>query len=343
MTRSIFKDKKYFDSYILSLEESESKANEAILIGDISSEKVERANLRKYHNQIQILVAKYSRGDNLSELKEFYPKIIKSIESSWSEKTVKFKMGKEQKIFDQLFLDHHSGLLRVLSIGVLLNIDNEYFQSILSVLKGLRINNRLFDLLIQSKIPEHQIADNSYCPTAFNKLEKLVFETELNDKTAYKHQSSWYNGLNDKYFIWKDGHISGWFFGYWNFELAAVLKIKNIDAKKCYSDIYFPTDMYLNNNEVYKYEIPDGYKLLFAIDKLIALCGGKRRSTNQILNGRKIILGRKKKSYPELEQIINEYITWVNGKYSYQLDKQELQVIEQEINKEFGDFKGGFE
>jgi len=337
--RSIFKNKTHFDLYIESQLEIKAKFDKELQSGEISIDNANWATSIHISGLIRLLISKYSRGDTLGEIEVIYLNIISLIDKYWVREIVNFKMGRDQKIFNQLSLRFHSEMLQILSIGVLLDVEKKYFESFIKKLQELKVSNRLFDFLIQYKITEHKITEDSYCPTAFNKLEKFVFELDIDDKKAFKYLNSWYNGLNQNYFVWKDNHITKGFFGYWNFELASILKVKNIEATKCYTNIYFPTDLYKRTNNITSYEIPSGYKLLFAIDELISLCGGKRRSSNQILNGRKIILGRKKKSYPDLQQIINEYISKVKEKYLYQLDEQEFQKIAQKIYKELEDFK----
>lgn len=332
MTRSIFKDQTYFKNFIDELESIINKEK-----SELDEKKQLRRKVRVSHMHEQILIASYSLGLSREELKGKYKNVVISICESWTRDLVNFKMGRDQKIFDQLYVYHHDSILRLLSIGILLE-SKEEIVAIKALLEELKIKNRLFDMLIKSIVSTHELTtiSESYCPKAFNKLEKIVLDNPLDEKKLIKHQKTWYSSLNKNYFQWKDTHLNKGFgfCGYWNFELATLAKISNAKTSKILDDVFFPTDLYLKSDHIHEYPIPNGFKLLFAIDTMIAEIGGIRRSTNEILAVRKRILQYKKLDSDNLEQEIKQYIDRVETNYSHDISKEKLSELKKTIESE---------
>lgn len=332
MTRSIFKNEGYFKNFIDEFESILSKDKP-----ELDEKKKQRRNLRISHMHEQIFIASYSLGLSKEELFLEYKKAVKSICESWTRELVNFKMGKEQKIFDQLYVYHHDSILRLLSIGILLN-SVEQIRDIKSLLVELRIRNRLFDMLIKSVVPTHELTPEteSYSPTAFNKIEKIVFENPIDEKKLIKYQRTWYSTLNNNYFQWKDSHLNkGYgFSGYWNFEAAALAKISGSNVAKIYDDVFFPTDLFLDSEQITEYPLPKGFRLLFAIDSLISELGGVRRSTKEILAARKSILQYKKLNVDSLREETSKYVDWIRKQYSHEISKEKLSSFAFKIESE---------
>jgi len=124
------------------------------------------------------------------------------------------------------------------------------------------------------------------------------------------------------------------FCGYWNFELAALAKISNANTSKILDDVFFPTDLYHKSDQIHDYPIPKGFKLLLAIDSLIAEIGGVRRSTNEILAVRKGILQYKKLNLENLKQEINEFENRVETRYSHEIPRENLDSLFKQLDFE---------
>lgn len=331
MTRSIFKGETYFKNFIDELESIVNKEKPEL------DEQRQQRKVRVSHMLEQILIASYSLGQSIEELKIRYKRAVDSVCESWTRDIVNFKIGREQKIFDQLYVYHHDSVLRLLSIGVLLDSKVE-IEAIKTLLGELKVKNRLFDMLIESMVPTHELIpiSESYCPKAFNKIEKIAFENPIDEKKLTKHQKTWYSTLNKNYFQWKDTHLNKGlgFCGYWNFELAALAKISNANTSKILDDVFFPTDLYHKSDQIHDYPIPKGFKLLLAIDSLIAEIGGVRRSTNEILAVRKAILQYKKLNLENLNQDINEFKNRVEIRYSHEIPRENLDSLIKQLSFE---------
>lgn len=338
MKRSIFKDISYFKSYIKELKTILSENNGIDYLDEM---KTKRMKVRNSLYSEQILIASYSLGLPLTEIEKLYKETVISITSGWTEDIVKFKMGKEQRILDQLYVYHHYSILRLLAIGILLNVEIDLIKEVKSFLTKMNIRNKLFDKLISFRIPNHKITSNSYCPTAFNKIEKIAFEDPIDEKKLIKLQKNWYPSLNKNYFLWKDNHLNkgNSFFGYWNFELAAIAKINSLEVRDLHDNIFFPTDMFLGNDIVHEYITPKRFELLLSIDKLISKMGGVRRSTNDILSIRKDLLKGKKVNFDLMENKVIEFMKWIETNYLHEVSKEELKVYFDKIIIELNKLK----
>ena len=320
--RSIFRNEKYFIEYINELQSILVQNETKVLDDEIKNKrmKVRNALYKEY-----ILISSYSLGLSLEEIKPIYSDVVKAICENWDSDIVKFKMG--QKTLDQLYVYHHDSILRVISIGVLLD-EFEELMKLKYLLEKLRINNRLFDKLLKYKIKDHTITidEDSYCPTAFNKIEKLAFKEQIGIKDLDNYQKTWYSTLNKNYFQWKDTHLNkgNVFCGYWSFSVAALAKINSLSSEKLKENIFFPTDMFTKSTLNYKYQISNEVKLILRLDELISKLGGIRRSTNEILALRKDILKMKKPKFENIETKVNSYIEWIKGKHNQGVSLAEL-------------------
>lgn len=334
MARSIFKDEEYFSNYIKELK---SILNKDITEYNLDQKNLDERKVRESKMYERIFIASYSYGNTIEELRPLYQKAVNSVCNSWTREIVNFKMGREQKIFDQLYVYHHASVFRLLSIGVLLESKAE-IEAIKTLLGELKVKNRLFDMLIQSIAPTHELTSiaESYSPTAFNKIEKIAFESPIDEKKLIKNHRTWYSTLNKNYFQWKDSHLNKGFgfYGYWNFEVAALAKISGANVSKLFDDVFFPTDLYLESDQIHDYPIPKGFKLLFAIDSLIAELGGVRRSTNEILAVRKGILQYKKLNPDELKQEIDKFKNWVKTRYAHEIAREKLDNLIRQMDFE---------
>ena len=331
--RSIFKDTAYFTAFIKELQSILDDNASKPKLDDL---KFKRMMVRNSLYREQILIASYSMGVPLKELKILYTDVVKSICSSWTEEIVKFKIGKEQRILDQLYVHYHDSMLRMLSIGVLFEA-KEPIESLKQCLDRLKIRNRLFDQFIATLISEHQIttASDSYCPVAFNKLEKIAFDVPVEEKKLIYYQKNWYSTLNKNYFSWKDTHLNSGsgFYGYWNFALAAVAKINSFKVEKLYNNPFFPTDLFLKSETLHKYLITPELQLLLSIDELIAKLGGARRATKEILELRKEVLRTKKIKSELVQSKVSAYTSWVKSKYLHEGSLEELNPYFESIKR----------
>jgi len=320
--RALFKTEQYFEEYISELQSILDQNKDKVLDDEMKNL---RMKVRNCLYREQILIASYSMGASLKAIRKLYLDAVNSVSANYVGEVVKFKMGR--KIYDSLYVHHHDSILRLISIGILLDATEE-LKKLQNKLYALRITNRLFDKLINYKIPNHKItsAENSDCPTAFNRIEKIAFKEAPDEKSLIRLQTNWYSTLNKSYFLWKDSHLTRGrgYFGYWSFSIAAIAKIHSMNSDKLINNIFFPTDMFLGSNTIHQYSISKEMGLLKRIDELICKMGGIRRSTNEILALRKDILRMKKLKYEATEKKVNTYILKIRNDYTHEVPLSEL-------------------
>ena len=178
--------------------------------------------------QRDILLATYSSGASLSAFKEEYISFVSFLIPIWRK-----EWGYEQ-------------MLWALSIGILLEIDEEIFDQLVDLVKKDDPEDYLIDYLIQSRHPEWKIWINYDFPRPYGFTRKII-EEENSEQTLKLLKeyliSKWYQGSRDA--AWYDLHKQNVknHVGYWSFESGALCKIKGLDYKELKGLSYFPYDL----------------------------------------------------------------------------------------------------
>ena len=170
---------------------------------------------------------------------------------SWINNGWKLKLGKDQ-VFNQYILSAYDEMLWMLSLGYLLNIENEDFKKLVDVIDRDGVRDILFEKIIKAKLTNRDlIKDESYrthldIPRIFNKLRKAIsVSTSAEAETLIKEfiRKDWYN--NHKGTGWANSHKSGHngYFGYWSFETAALVVILNLNDEAFALSKYYPKDL----------------------------------------------------------------------------------------------------
>lgn len=178
--------------------------------------------------QRDILLATYSSGASLSAFKKEYISFVSFLIPIWRK-----EWGYEQ-------------MLWALSIGILLEIDEEIFDQLVDLVKKDDPEDYLIDYLIQSRHPEWKIWINYDFPRPYGFTRKII-EEENSEQTLKLLKeyliSKWYQGSRDA--AWYDLHKQNVknHVGYWSFESGALCKIKGLDYKQLEELPYFPYDL----------------------------------------------------------------------------------------------------
>ena len=178
--------------------------------------------------QRDILLATYSSGASLSAFKEEYISFVSSLIPIWRK-----EWGYEQMIW-------------ALSIGILLNIDEETFNQLVGLIKKDDPEDYLIDYLIQSHHPEWTIRINYNFPRPYGFTRKIIEEDNSDQALKLLKEyvtKKWYPGHRDT--GWYDLHKENIdnYYGYWSFESGALCKLKGLDYKELEGVPYFPYDL----------------------------------------------------------------------------------------------------
>ena len=185
-----------------------------------------RSSICRY--QKEVMIATYTAGYSIEDFKGEYIKYVACLQLSWQS---------------------NSGYLQMiwaLSIGILLEIDEEIFDQFVDLVKKDDPEDYLIDYLIQSRHPEWTIRINYNFPRPYGFTRKIIEED--NSDQAFKLlkeyvTKKWYPGHRNT--GWYDLHkvnIDN-YYGYWSFESGALCKLKGLDYKQLEGLPYFPYDL----------------------------------------------------------------------------------------------------
>lgn len=185
-----------------------------------------RSSISRY--QKEVMIATYTAGYSIEDFKCEYIKYVKSLQLSW-----KGNSGYEQMVW-------------ALSIGILLDVDEEIFEKLVDLVKKDDPEDYLIDYLIQSRHPEWSIRVNYNFPRPYGFTRKIIEEENSDQALKLLKEyvaKKWYQGSRDTgwYNLHKSNNRS--YYGYWSFESGALCKLKDLDYKELEGFPYFPYDL----------------------------------------------------------------------------------------------------
>lgn len=133
-------------------------------------------------------------------------------------------------------------MIEMLSIGILLKINNEEFNKLTVLVDRENVNDFLIDFLINYKKSDWQQTTS----LLWKKYKKIVdvIETSKENKEKglellKKYLKSWYKSIEIK------THESKWNIhkGYWSWESGAIAKIIGLEDNNLKDESYYPYDM----------------------------------------------------------------------------------------------------
>jgi hypothetical protein len=194
----------------------------------------------------ELLIEKYSRGDDLNELRTMLPEIVEAWE--WARR-------EELKVFNEAEMarrhgfavnfDAHNLALWMVSIALCLEADDELFKRMLALI-GNESVDKLFEKLVGTRVSGRKPADNWLYASSYDALIAVVADPQSPHSPARLKQflDNWYPAMKKTY--WHDCHLGkdgGGYFGYWCFEAASVVKAFKLDDSLIRENPYYPKDM----------------------------------------------------------------------------------------------------
>lgn len=197
------------------------------------------------------VVATYSYGGELGAMREYFGPVIDLVDQYWHESE---KLTYNRKTLDQYGLSSYYEMLRILSLGYLLDIPNEEFEKLSRAIERDNVKDWIYSFLISSKLDNRKMStEESYSyiygvPEFYRSLREAILEedeahsAELVQKFV---ETEWYENFK------KEGggrveihnHPEDIYYGYWCFEAAAVVKIKGLDDSSFRDHPYYPADL----------------------------------------------------------------------------------------------------
>ena len=156
--------------------------------------------------------------------------------------TIKHLAGGWENSNSNISLDDYILMLWMLSLAILLDIDDENFERIVKVLDTNKQEDYIFDILIAHKFKSRKINQNELYPKAFEFLKELFATKDIQSLKEYLDKN-WYKKFTSTYWYDNDKNKNEIFFGYWSFESGALVKILGLDDSILKDQQYYPYDL----------------------------------------------------------------------------------------------------
>lgn len=221
--RDKIKSKEYFDTFILEEEEDGVKMfEECIEKGEIEEDRIDYIKDEILRIKKGIIIAKYSRGDSIEEIKQEFEGMIDSFCESWD---------------SGIYEDN----LCLASISYLLGVDNVKLNKIREKLMESETYDYLIDFVLVGSDTKLDKAKVSF-PRPYKKILRSI---ECKDKESLeKYLRGWYKGSQES--SWYDTHKikdDNLYYGYWCFEAGAIAKRLGFDDSDLQNEQYYPYDL----------------------------------------------------------------------------------------------------
>ena len=165
----------------------------------------------------------YSRGDDINEIREMYEGIF----HKWLE------------VFEP---DYYSKNLKMLSIGICLDVNENCIMKVYEMISMSKKEDWLYEFLTKSYVGE-EISDdiNLQFEKQYGKLKKIIIESDVIIGLKNYLSKNWYNANVENYNSHNLSNNS--YYGYWSFEVGAIVKLLGIDDTILKDEKYYPYDL----------------------------------------------------------------------------------------------------
>ncbi|BAY25354.1 hypothetical protein NIES2100_51600 [Calothrix sp. NIES-2100] len=233
--RETFKEQAYFDEQVRYNTEMLKKFNDVIENPDTGLE--HRTNLRHtvFRRQLEQLITRYSRGEKIESLKESFPQIVDAL--------IAYHEEPGHAVYNFKYFDAYIYALWLVSLAILLDIDDDYFNKLIRELNNNR-RDAMYESLVALRVSGRSENSEILYPKPYNLLFDALNSTGTEQiNLIKKFLTQYYKGMKKAY--WYDSHLGedAGFFGYWCFELAAFVKMLKIDDSSFYENIFYPRDL----------------------------------------------------------------------------------------------------
>jgi hypothetical protein len=231
------------------IKENEKKIN----FSKINDENISSSILAYFTWHLNNLIANYSKGSNKEELRKQFSECIVVMEKVWNKKITKVFYGKKQEELDQYRLEPYLNMLQMISLGVLLDVPDDEFKTLVNLIDRDNIKDYLLEFLISYRIERKQINSESYSrylliPKLFSPLveiTKTLDKIEAEAKIKKYLEKDWIkipknHFLNFKLSDIKEYDVNSGFVGLWAFEVAAIVKIKKLSDEAFINNMFYP-------------------------------------------------------------------------------------------------------
>lgn len=245
MIRDKHRDKEHFRILVDSLNNSHVRRIKKFEKGKIKSDRIIPIKQAMAANLIKKMVAMYSMGESVEKLLLDIHEILDLIEASWMEGNRKL-VGNRSEVLNQYTIDAYTQLLRLMSVGFLLGLEEDFFQRLVQLVRKDDVIDLVFEFILSSRLPELQIKQEkeSYKFGLYRNLKKAI--SQSNNKKAEEFvkvflEEDWLEEQKRAQIL--SDPKKDTYYGRWSFEAAAVVAIKDLDDISFRYNEYYPKDL----------------------------------------------------------------------------------------------------
>lgn len=228
MVRDLLKDANYFKEYIAEEEARINKFELKLQKNEVREDRVLSVTRKVFDLKFQVLVANYSLGEPIKNLLEDYRELVGDMSKNWNS-------------------DRYEDMLWMLSIGIMLEIDDDTFNVLVKLVEDSKINDFLYNFIIHSRKETVTYQDSPLLfQVPFNSLIKVINTTDKGQAIDFMKvylMDKWYKGHKDMGWYECHKHSEKLYFGYWSFESGAIVKILGLEDEILKDIPYYPYDM----------------------------------------------------------------------------------------------------
>ena len=220
--RDKLRKKEYFDTFIEEELEDIQMFKDSLADGEIENDRIDSIKDEILLIKMGIIIAKYSRGDDIEDIKQDLEDMTDMFCKSWD---------------GGIYEDN----LWFASLAYLLGLDSTKLARIRKKLMESDTYDYLIDYVLTGAECEFDNSRVSF-PRSYKKLVKSINE---NDRDALlKYLRGWYKGSQES--SWYDTHKitdDALYYGYWCFEAGAVAKRLGLADDDLQNEQYYPYDL----------------------------------------------------------------------------------------------------
>jgi hypothetical protein len=188
-----------------------------------------------YTNRLRLLVGQYSTGYDINVLRETYIQVLHDLKNY---------IGIQGNYSRLKSFDDYIDTLWLVSFAILFELDKEDFKNLISSL-GDAPKDALISQLIRRYLPEYPTQNKLLYPKPYRSLYQATVSDDNKEQESLieKFLKHYYDNMERAY--WHNIHIvqPSNFFGYWCFELAALVRVLHIPDDKFINNMYYPRDL----------------------------------------------------------------------------------------------------
>ena len=216
--RDKIKNKQYFDEFIREDHARILRLSKRIEAGDVQKTRILLVKKGIFLIELGIIIARYSRGDDIEDLKLDFARIY----TEWIAAFFSPEVYNEN--------------LKMISLAVLFNMEPD----LLLLVKKKLIENHIDDWLYNFLLNEKQNQSDFLFPKRF-RIFKEIAESANKIELLKKYLKGWYNTDCEVFEAHKSDQKI--YYGYWSFEAGAAVKILGTDDSGLKDSPYYPYDL----------------------------------------------------------------------------------------------------